>query len=338
MRTARIVVDGVGYYHCVSRAVNRMHVFKPVECEHFRGIMRGCERFAGVKVITYALLYNHFHILIEVPEPVILGESEMLERLGGIYSEVEVRQIKNRWFDWHNHGFDYLVKANMDKYQRRMYNLSEFMKTLKQRFTQWYNNKYERRGNLWEDRFKSLVVEPHDGSDMPLALSIVASYIDLNPVRAGLVRRPEEYRWSGYGEAAAGCRLAQKRLKLICSNHDVRWSDFVTNYRELLYVRGVAVKGDDGTTLRHGIDEKQVRELLAKGGELSISQILRLKVRYLSDGMVLGSKEFVESIYSRYRSHFAARRVLGACQMGYADWRGLHIANILRKKPPIVTC
>ncbi len=72
------------------------------------------------------------------------------------------------------------------------------MKGVMQRFTQWHNGKHKRSGTLWERRFKSVVVE--DG----LAARTMAAYIDLNPVREGMVEDPADYRWSGYGEAVGG--------------------------------------------------------------------------------------------------------------------------------------
>ncbi|MFT5188909.1 MAG: hypothetical protein ACI9DF_001628 [Verrucomicrobiales bacterium] len=73
------------------------------------------------------------------------------------------------------------------------------MRELKQRFTQRYNKKAKRKGPLWDERFKSVLLE----NDKTVLLTM-AAYIDLNPVRAGLVNDPKDYRWSGYGEAVAG--------------------------------------------------------------------------------------------------------------------------------------
>ena len=67
---------------------------------------------------------------------------------------------------------------------------SWFLRLVKQRFTQWYNKRQGRSGALWEDRFKSVLVE---GAGP--ALSAMAVYIDLNPVRAGIVDDPADYRW-----------------------------------------------------------------------------------------------------------------------------------------------
>ncbi|NRA28581.1 MAG: hypothetical protein HRU10_15210 [Opitutales bacterium] len=73
------------------------------------------------------------------------------------------------------------------------------MKTLKQRFSIWFNRSCRRYDPVWCDRFKSTVVE-----DDPVVLRTVAAYIDLNPVRAKLVDDPKDYRFCGYAEALAG--------------------------------------------------------------------------------------------------------------------------------------
>jgi hypothetical protein len=78
------------------------------------------------------------------------------------------------------------------------------MKTFKQRATQSYNTRHGRKGTLWEERFKSILIQGHSGN----ALATVAAYIDLNPVRARIVSDPKDYRFSGYGEAMAGSKKA----------------------------------------------------------------------------------------------------------------------------------
>lgn len=62
----------------------------------------------------------------------------------------------------------------------RFYDVSEFMKLLKQRYTQWHNRRHQRTGTLWEERFKSVLVE---GAGHVLAT--MAAYIDFKP-RTGL--------------------------------------------------------------------------------------------------------------------------------------------------------
>ena len=65
------------------------------------------------------------------------------------------------------------------------------------------------------ERFKSVLVE--DGE----ALRTMALYIDLNPVRAGLVKEPADYRWSGYGAAAGGSKAEQAGLCAVAGEEDV---------------------------------------------------------------------------------------------------------------------
>ena len=79
-----------------------------------------------------------------------------------------------------------------------MFDLSCFVGEIKQRLSQWYNREHLRTGPLWEDRFKSVLVQGESG-----VLATVAAYIDLNAVRAGIVKDPRDWRWCGYAEAAA---------------------------------------------------------------------------------------------------------------------------------------
>jgi hypothetical protein len=78
-------------------------------------------------------------------------------------------------------------------YRQKWTSLSEYVKEIKQGFTRAYNKKRGRKGTFWAERFKSVIVEKGE------TLINCLAYIDLNPLRAGLVDRPEEYRWSSLG-------------------------------------------------------------------------------------------------------------------------------------------
>ena len=75
---------------------------------------------------------------------------------------------------------------------------SRMMQQLGRKYVSCFNKKYTRTGPLWEGRFKSSVI---DSSHYLLACY---RYIELNPVRAGLVTAPEQYRWSSYQANAFG--------------------------------------------------------------------------------------------------------------------------------------
>jgi putative transposase len=74
----------------------------------------------------------------------------------------------------------------------------ELMKALGQRYVQYVNRTYQRSGTLWEGRFRSCLIQEED------YLLACQRYIELNPVRAGMVAHPAEYRWSSYGVNAQG--------------------------------------------------------------------------------------------------------------------------------------
>jgi len=170
----------------------------------------------------------------------------------------------------------------------RMFDVSHYMKTLKQRFTVFYNRRHGRFGTLWAERFNSVLVE---GS--PSVLSTVAAYIDLNPVRAGLARDPADYHWSGFGEAMGGHPLAREGIASTMEpGQPDGWKGVVARYRVLLYVKGAASRSTSATGK---IDPKRVLAVLEGGGRVSLAELLRCRVRYFTRSTVLGSQAFVES-------------------------------------------
>jgi hypothetical protein len=219
----------------------------------------------------------------------------------------------------------------LERFSRRMGELSLFMKTLKQRFTQWYNGKNRRKGTLWEDRFRSLAVEIQDLATLGAAARIVSAYIDLNPVRAGMVEDPAEYAWCGYARALVGEKESAKGLLRVWGKQR-GLKGALAEYRVYLFEEGSEErvedrsspltpalspgKGRGGTNAdsvvgrkrkiqdsrtgemktRVGIDARKVWEERKRGGRLPLPVMLRLKSRYLVDGAAIGSEEFLRRL------------------------------------------
>ena len=124
------------HYHCVSRVVDRNFVFGAHERDVFRKILRQVEGFSGVRVVTWTILSNHFHVLLEVPPPpaVPLTDDEILARCRSLYSKDGMVAVEWEFEDAQRAGGLALERVRA-KYLRRMWDLSEFMKTLKQKFT-----------------------------------------------------------------------------------------------------------------------------------------------------------------------------------------------------------
>ena len=336
MRTARLKVDfGKGYYHCISRVVNRAFVLKEAEKEQFVKWMRRYAEFCGVRVVTYCVMSNHFHVLVEIPERPSEGllpdDAELLRRLALVSSAARVTDMRRLLEAFRGEGNVAAAEALRERILSRMWDVSAFMQQLKQRFTQWFNKKHRRRGTLWEERFKSVLVE---GSGT--ALATIAAYIDLNPVRAGLVEDPKEYRWSGYAEAIAGKEGAIEGLSVVGDylggTGRQRRVGVLKVYRKWLYEEGEEIRGDRelGIQGRRGMSREVVEKVIAEGGELTRGEVLRVRVRYFCDGAILGSRAYVEELLARRKVSTGLVRRTGASKMKGGVWEGLHTLRALR--------
>ena len=342
MRQARIRGQGLSYYHIISRVVDRRFILGDEEREHFVALMRKLEAFLGLRVVTYVVMSNHFHLLVEEPDrddlPAMDRET-LLQRLGYLYKQSTVDAVREELDRASAQGGQEWEQQIFARYERRMGDVSIFMKELKQRFSQWYNRSKSRKGTLWEERYKSVLVEGDEK-----ALMTVAAYIDLNPLRADMVKRVEDYRWCGYASAVDGNRWARIGLGRILrhsplvSGEDFEedWKATAPIYRIWLYDQGeIRVLPDEGnsessTQSRRGFTSDDVEAEVARGGKLPLKQILRHRVRYLIDGGVFGSAAFVESVFLRYRERFGPKRSTGARPMREAEWEGLCVLRDLR--------
>jgi REP element-mobilizing transposase RayT len=315
-------------YHCISRVVDRRFVFGDVERERFRIFMRMQENFSGCRVLSYCVMSNHFHLLLEVP-PMPEGgisDEELLQRLMATNTEAFVAVVARELAEARAAGRDTLAAEIHARFSYRMHDLSEFMKTLLQRFTRWFNRTHQRTGTLWEERYKSVIVESG------IAARTMAAYIDLNPVRAGMVSDPAEYRWSSYGEAVGGGprgngKKARAGLVRACMSHHgagfeaERWKEVSRIYRRAL---GLALERRSGKAeTGKGVARPQMNTAEALAAEdaggldsaLQLAAMLRCRVRYFTDGAVIGSKAFVNEAFAGARERFGPKRRDGARRM-----------------------
>jgi multimeric flavodoxin WrbA len=268
---------------------------------------------------------NHLHLLLMVPEKCEIAEKEVLKRINGLYGRVRAASVAMQLRDLREDKREDEADALLQSYTYRMNDLSQFMKMVMQRFTMSYNRRHNRRGHLWEQRFKSILVEGKRD-----AISTMAAYIDLNPVRAGIVKDPKAYRFCGYGEAVGGNSEARKGMKHLCRilGHEGNWSSNSGIYRKHLFMQA-----NDHTKGGQAIDREKIQEVLDKGGKLSKAELLHCKVRYLSDGVVLGGKAFVDDIFQKHREQFGVKRKTGARKPRFGEWGGLCTMRDLRLEP-----
>ncbi len=270
-------------YHCMSRTVNGERLFDDPAKEVLRRQLWQLADFCGVQVVTYAILSNHFHVLVRVPKKIPIPDAELLRRYRVLHAHRNFGharwEVIERWLATN--------AKEGEAWRQRMFKLmgdvSAFMKLFKQRYSIWFNNSRGRFGTLWAERFKSVLVEENPG-----IVRTVAAYIDLNCVRAGIEADPKDYRFCGYSEAVAGNDLMRIGLRSVCGGST--WEANQASYRQMLFGTAASPTGKGA-----GIPIEYVMRVIAGGGKLPLATVLRCRVRYFTDGVVLGSQAFVQA-------------------------------------------
>ena len=329
MRSNRLKVQGSdAVYHCMTRTVNGERLFGDREKEVLRKIIWQVADFSGVEVLTYCVMSNHFHVLVEVPEVGNLSDAELMRRYKVLYpkpTKYQEASIKVLEADLAAGGEEAEIVRH--RLLVRMGDVSEYMKAVKQRFSIWFNKSHQRYGTLWADRFKSVLVE---GAGNPL--QTMAAYIDLNPVRAGIVEDPKDYRFCGYAEAVANEGVAAAGLLRV-------WADYLGTdrspqavlqaHRSLIFGKG----GDPWEVKGRVMDRDKVSKVIEEqDGVLPRAAVLRCRVRYFTDGAILGSAEYVRGFVDAVQSGRRRKHSPKVNPLKGAAWGDVAIAQSLRRQ------
>ncbi|CAB1075950.1 hypothetical protein D1AOALGA4SA_3752 [Olavius algarvensis Delta 1 endosymbiont] len=180
----------------------------------------------------------------------------------------------------------------------KLSSLSEFMREIKVNFARFYNRRHHRRGYFWGDRFKSVIVE--NGETLINCLA----YIDLNPLRAAIVDRPEDYRWNSLGyhlqtnnrDNFLSTDFGLKEFNVKSKKERIR------RYRRYVYEAGSLNQPEKGSV--KVIEDKVLQKERNRKFELSKSDRFKYRTRYFTDSGIIGSKEFVSANYQRFKHLF----------------------------------
>ena len=142
MRKAR-VIENCRCYHLISRLAHRAFFLDDEEQTRAVELLRRVEEFSGVIVLAYAIMSNHFHIFIYVPEPEDIGDEEILRRINALYREASLAQVLGEWtrlkdeeaklLEYSRSTGKYVSRFGeyRNSFVRRMWNSSAFMRTFK---------------------------------------------------------------------------------------------------------------------------------------------------------------------------------------------------------------
>jgi putative transposase len=313
MRGPRQKVVGIGcYYHIVNHTCGPKGSLpiSEIEKEFAFDLLKKLEKLFFVEIIATCWMGNHFHIVVYFP-----GEADSLET-------VIERYNKFHKDDPYNHPCLNLEKhtEKCQKVAKNLIDLSEFMRSFKQRFTHWYNKLHDRQGALWRGRFWSCILEG------PVALWDCVKYVELNPVRAGMVQEPGEYFFSSWGKK--------------CINGVHPFEDYF--YKHMTINAGIRSmqNGCEITQFDHIFElfSQEINEILLKEGRLSESEkhnVLRtanvrgevpfnrylLKIQNWTRGMIIGSCDFVEETASGFHSNDKIKRKKGVVGRSFSGDR-----------------
>jgi len=277
-RIARIKVRGEQtVYHVMSRTALDGFVMGDVEKDFLLNLIKRLSGLYFAEIIGFCLMGNHFHLLTRMHVGADFTDDDIRKRYEGFFAAGG----EDKPLD--------LTDGQISHFRSKWEDLSEFIRDIKQGFSRFYNRRHNRRGFFWAERFKSVIVDNGD------TLINCLAYIDLNPVRAEMVEKPEQYRWSSIGyhiQRNNEDDLLSLDFGLAQFGHD-NADERLPHYRKFLYEKGDIAD----------VDREQ-----ARGFRLNEVDRFRYRTRYFIDSGVIGSKEFVDSMYQRFKHHFISNK------------------------------
>ena len=205
-------------YHVIYRTALLGLPIHDLDNTYLLNLVKHLKILYCVDVLGFCLMSNRFHLVFRMHPEDEVSDEEIIKRYKEYYGEDKC-----------------LAKEHVGEVRKRLCSLAAYL-NIKQGFTRYYNKKYNRRAYFWGDRFKSMIVE--DGRTLVNLLA----YVDLNPKRAGVVKRPEDYKWSSLGYHV---QTGNKGDLLSVDFGMKEWNEhkpkeIVCKYREFVYETGAA--------------------------------------------------------------------------------------------------
>ncbi len=257
-----------GFYHVLNRVAGFPGWYpfskEPVRREWLRRLRRSLA-MSCIQAAAFTLMGNHFHLIVFVEKFRKLAREE-LEQFAQL-----------RWGRFWKLRTRLWSEQRWETFNRDLFELKVFMRDFQGPFASWFNRTFRRRGHLWGDRYKSLTLKDFE------AMQETLYYIELNPVRAGLVELPEDWKaGSAYLRHSRqdGFLMPLERLFPELRNERRRLR---THYRSEMLHRGINPTRQEHVAIpARLLAGERPRGLRQPGVYLS-------RLRFFSDGLVLGA-------------------------------------------------
>jgi REP element-mobilizing transposase RayT len=239
---------------------------KDIEKDFMLDLIRRFSSLYFTEIIGFCLMGNHFHLLVKMIPENRFTDEEIQKRFDAFYGNS--RAFSN---------------GQLSYWREKLSNLSEFVREIKVGFARYYNKRHNRRGYFWGDRFKSVIVEKGE------TLVNCLAYMDLNPLRAGIIGRPEDYRWNSLGyHVQTNNRDNFLSTDFGLKEFNVRSKkERIRRYRRYVYEAGSINRSDKMQAKI--IDDKVAAKERKKEFEISRINRFRYRTRYFADSGIIGS-------------------------------------------------
>jgi putative transposase len=274
-RKPRMIIEGEpAVYHVISRTALDGFVLGDGEKDFLLRLIRKLSSVYFAEVLGFCLMGNHFHMVVRMHTGDGISDEEMRSRFEKYYSGQ--KRI--------------LLAGQIPTFRQKWASLSEYVREIKQGFSRYYNKRHKRKGFFWSERFKSVIVE--EGETLINCLA----YVDLNPVRAGIVAKPDDYRWNSLGyhlQTGNKGKFLSLDLGLTGSGRRGR-KERLAVYRQFVYEKS-SLAGQKGKQIAPEVFAEARRQKLQPG---PVDRFL-CRTRYFTDSGIIGSKEFVRKHHTR---------------------------------------
>jgi REP element-mobilizing transposase RayT len=220
---------------------------------------------------------NHYHFIVHMEEYRQLPLKELRQRAQRLYRH----RAEFKTGSWNSQDWN--------QFNQRLFDVSSLMQRINGEYARWFNLRYGRRGHFWADRYKN--PELLDSK----ALQECLLYIELNAVRAGLVKRPEDWKSGSAWARQIGDDQDLMPLEMIFPGATPE--EVFSTYRTRLYLRGAI------TSLSQSPCDSEAPNLYPH---------VRFdnRLRFFSDGVAIGSESCVRVLLDKWRAlgHYRRRK------------------------------
>ena len=284
-RSARHKSTEAAFYHLTNRVAGRTDWF-PFKNDQARRKLLDMMLFYvnayRCRLAAFQIMGNHFHFVVHFEKPRPLSRDELMDSAHKLYG----RQAEKKTADW--------TVAQWKDFNQRLFDVSKLMQNVNGLYALWFNRTFGRRGHFWSDRFKNPELL---GTE---AVQDAILYVELNAVRAGLGKRPEQWklgsaRWRLTGEDQDLIPLEE----LFPSDPG---TEVYSSYRARLYYRGAVPTREGQAAIPRWILHQEQRRGYTRAGAF------RRRLRFLTDGLAVGPAEKVAQLLETYRQQGRYRR------------------------------